>query len=1008
MPVMRTGTRPLRRAVALVAPLLLVLALQAAAAAAASPPTAASAASAPTPPPTVPKGPFRKWLNSLVIRLPPFPPIDFSHYALNVEEIVCRNIDLGGVEAHLVPPTGIFLGVDNVALSCSGTFNTTDRDDTTHVTHGTIALAAQSLTLKLEMDLHKAADGLADNATVPAKSCQSSISLKTLSVHDNNEAINLLLQAALPVIKVVVNDWLGSTLPCKYLPSLLAGGVTDGLQLVDSKLRNFTHTHPTPPAPVPPGMLNLQDNKIMAVLDHILDDVVGADGPIGINKLMDVLTLGTGAIHPLSQALGIAFPVAIPAFNSTMLITLDAFSISGLDTWELFRILVPRDNYTLTSHTATEALNISVTVNVQLNLGGGSPVHGDNLLNETLQLNLRLSKMDLRAGMQLVMNASRLAALSESEVLNLVCLADVLYRLQFTDLLLGVDVGLIEIATVEGDLEADIDHMLNTLIALFTTSFNGAIPTFLNAFVAGPGVVAINNLAAEFVAKQFPIQQNVTCQPMADHSHPNIDITATAAAFAGAGAFFLLAIVYIYRMRSLEQQSVYLAVNGSGDHEAGEPTERTGLLASGSINGGQASINGHSNGNGSGEHHSMLEPARCLAAENRVPAWVAYTMPLLILANIALFISSNTGVGAAVYLFVTIGDAEISLPALFDFTLGNSVVDMWNAHVYPLSAMIATFSGAWPYMKLVMMLICWAIPVRWFAVGSRERCLMALDALGKLSLLDSFVMTLMITAFRFHMPLPYAESTFPTGPDDNMVIDVFVEPHWGFYSFLLATVLSLLLTHWMLHYHRQAESALHVLDLPDHPEPLCQHVFRSGDHLVSFRSSGQWLVVGFLGAALAMACAGMYITAFDFQFQGLAGAILGGLGGQTTTSYSVLDVGINLPAHSRTPNSFGIRAIQVTFLCFAVAFPLSYLLSLLIIWRVSMTQRLQHKFFVVVQIFNAWAAMGVFVMSVIAALFQIEQLAQFIIGGWCGSTTVTRLSAFFPLTPPTPPQKRTV
>jgi len=48
-------------------------------------------------------------------------------------------------------------------------------------------------------------------------------------------------------------------------------------------------------------------------------------------------------------------------------------------------------------------------------------------------------------------------------------------------------------------------------------------------------------------------------------------------------------------------------------------------------------------------------------------------------------------------------------------------------------------------------------------------------------------------AFRFHMA--------PEQIDSRM--DVFVDPKWGFYSFLGATMISLILTHTILAAHRK-------------------------------------------------------------------------------------------------------------------------------------------------------------------------------------------------------------
>ena len=65
--------------------------------------------------------------------------------------------------------------------------------------------------------------------------------------------------------------------------------------------------------------------------------------------------------------------------------------------------------------------------------------------------------------------------------------------------------------------------------------------------------------------------------------------------------------------------------------------------------------------------------------------------------------------------------------------MGNSVKDMWDAGVYPLSLLIAVFSGAWPYIKLLAMLICWITPEIKLSYKWRERFLVVLDTMGKWS-----------------------------------------------------------------------------------------------------------------------------------------------------------------------------------------------------------------------------------------------------------------------------------
>jgi len=80
-----------------------------------------------------------------------------------------------------------------------------------------------------------------------------------------------------------------------------------------------------------------------------------------------------------------------------------------------------------------------------------------------------------------------------------------------------------------------------------------------------------------------------------------------------------------------------------------------------------------------------------------------------------------------------------------------SVTDMWKAGVYPLSLFIAIFSGAWPYTKLIMMMICWVVNENKISYKTRERILIVLDAAGKWSLVDAYVLILMLVSFRFNI-----------------------------------------------------------------------------------------------------------------------------------------------------------------------------------------------------------------------------------------------------------------
>ena len=73
--------------------------------------------------------------------------------------------------------------------------------------------------------------------------------------------------------------------------------------------------------------------------------------------------------------------------------------------------------------------------------------------------------------------------------------------------------------------------------------------------------------------------------------------------------------------------------------------------------------------------------------------------------------------------------------------------------VYLLAVVIAGFSGAWPYVKLALLAACWTTPARTMPLRRRQRLLLWLEALGKWSLIDTFVLVMMMVAFKFHLAL---------------------------------------------------------------------------------------------------------------------------------------------------------------------------------------------------------------------------------------------------------------
>ena len=245
---------------------------------------------------------------------------------------------------------------------------------------------------------------------------------------------------------------------------------------------------------------------------------------------------------------------------------------------------------------------------------------------------------------------------------------------------------------------------------------------------------------------------------------------------------------------------------------------------------------------------------------------------------------------------------------------------------------------------------------------------LALDALGKFSLVDTYVLVLMVVAFRYHLDL-----------EGGVTVDVYVAPQFGFYGFLVGTVLSLVLSHTLVFYHRSAEVVL-----PPGPceksTPLCKHSFQTVTGRRQLSLLTKIVMLGVLLCTLVMLVVGMFRESFIFEFGGIAGELIGK---RKDAAYSLVTLGKSLPGSVEKSSTLAIMGLQTAYFFFAVAAPLACLVFLLILFAYPLTLKGQLALLTCAEIANAWSAIEVFCLSIVAALLEISTFASFIVGDNC-------------------------
>lgn len=203
----------------------------------------------------------------------------------------------------------------------------------------------------------------------------------------------------------------------------------------------------------------------------------------------------------------------------------------------------------------------------------------------------------------------------------------------------------------------------------------------------------------------------------------------------------------------------------------------------------------------------------------------------------------------------------------------------------------------------------------------------ALDVFGKWSLIDMYVLVLMMIAFHFELFLEHGQVPLPQLGITDFGFTVDVLPGWGFYGFLLATTMSLLISNYLFYSIQRQQRRLDAQDaqmaaallsspLTSTPgaegrtpprlhqkqhgrsttnlssstkeisvQPLHGNKYLSIATSVMYNTSsgeksalrvwGCYLTSMMLVCTLAMLWMGLFVDSFEFQFEGLAGLILG-------------------------------------------------------------------------------------------------------------------------------------
>lgn len=783
----------------------------------------------------------------------------------------------------------------------------------------------------------------------------------------------------------------------------------------------------------PPVMKNITEASIFDTLSWATTFLLGGDSSLGLNNLIRRFTNGTGTFFAsktntdyntfsdlcpkMLQALTFSEEDAIPiqiedVTDAKLEFEINELNVSGLATWNNMEFFEPlrqvKDkktqlgmceleencDYQVRVASGLELLEIKLDFSINVTMEGNINT-SNKKLQEAGVIYIKVTDNYMEGRLQLAIPDGVFSTYSNNQCKNMTCWA-ALIKANGTGIPLfylnsSIDalslVGSNAASNSNNSLEVGVQRTVSVISDVMIGMYKPVIPVFLSGLVNEEGSSMIDRVINSTFVKSCESDPD---EILKEYKAGVVASTVSIAAVLSVLLCIIAIVFFVVRWRrKRHEETSDSEVSSSKSEDSDDEKEKVPLCKR--IIGFPVWVL---------RQFIRTDPeGASLFLNERVNIVLRIVIPFIILLNVALFITSNTGTGATVNAYITVDGQVISIPVA-DFGLMNSVMDMWEAKVYPLSVLIMVFSGIWPYLKLAVLLFCWMIPQSIVSSNKRGVILKVLDALGKWSLLDSYVMVLMIVAFFFDVPIPLRHEN---SVDQPTAVNLYVYPAYGFVSLILGTLFSLLLSHVVVFVHN------YLLRRPsdnlgEEAQKFRPLVIYAG-YDISFKDCREgetkkkvlsYLKFGFtwfirVGVVVGLVLTtifiilGIVLISFSFEFLGLAGWALKQLGYEYTREFSVVDLGVQLPGATREPNSFAVRITQVIYFVTIMAIPFLHIISMFILWLVPLKRRFQKWMLTVCDVLYAWSCIDVFVVSVIAAIVELSQFASFMVEPMCGA-----------------------
>lgn len=375
--------------------------------------------------------------------------------------------------------------------------------------------------------------------------------------------------------------------------------------------------------------------------------------------------------------------------------------------------------------------------------------------------------------------------------------------------------------------------------------------------------------------------------------------------------------------------------------------------------------------------NSEVLPWRCLAGEPQVPKLLVLTLPFCLFATICLQLWANCTDTGVVGATLERENTKILFPPVHALSAEKNVRLMLDGQMYVLAVFTFWTCSILPFIKLSGLMFAWLAPTTILSVRHRGFLLGGIDAFGKWSFMDFFIMSLLMASLHIYVTIQKSS------------VVVKVRALEAFFYCLYVAVVTQWFSHLCFVCHQQGvereafESAARcnseegVAIEEGDPEQLRKRKLKIHYSYVRIprfvrvalkkrlnlnKESVLYFVPVLLILASVLFVIGLTLDVICVEHHGLTGELVD----KREIGYTVLDIAHYIPHfNSDDPDGVFIRSFQFLFLFLVVGAEGISLLILSVAYFVPIHGSFRHTFTTFARTVQAWACLDVFAFALI-------------------------------------------